>query len=248
MTPPAQSLSQQHREIWNRKPVLKTVYGDYYRRILAYRTQGPILEVGGGSGNFKSICDDLVSIDIQKLPWLDVVGDAHALPFASASWNNIAMVDTLHHLHRPRSFLQEAQRVLAPGGRLLLVEPAITLVSFLVYRFLHPEPVRMSEDPLAGGAEPAADRDPFDSNQAIPTLLFERQRTRFQQEFPGLELLTAERFSPFSYLLSGGFRRWSLLPASKASGILRLEEKLTPYLKPMAAFRLFVVLERRSDA
>ena len=51
-----------------------------------------------------------------------------------------------------------------------MVEPAITWGSSLFYRLFHHEPVRMSADPLTVG-KPDAMRDPYESNQAIPTLL-----------------------------------------------------------------------------
>ena len=48
-----------------------------------------------------------------------------------------------------------------------MVEPAITWGGSPLYRFIHPEPVDMSADPLAIG-EPDPTRDPYDANQAIP--------------------------------------------------------------------------------
>ena len=45
--------------------------------------------------------------------------------------------------------LAEAQRVLEPGGRIIMIEPAITLLSSPFFRLLHPEPVDMTADPFA---------------------------------------------------------------------------------------------------
>jgi len=41
--------------------------------------------------------------------------------------------------------------VLRPGGRAVIVEPAITWGSTLFYLLMHPEPVRMSADILRQG-------------------------------------------------------------------------------------------------
>jgi len=41
------------REAWQRKPSLRRVYEDIYRRMRAQCIPGTTLEVGGGSGNFK---------------------------------------------------------------------------------------------------------------------------------------------------------------------------------------------------
>jgi ubiquinone/menaquinone biosynthesis C-methylase UbiE len=45
------------------------------------------------------------------------------LPFASASFDRVVMVDTIHHLERPEETLLELARVLKPGGLFLIFEP-----------------------------------------------------------------------------------------------------------------------------
>ena len=44
---------EHYRAIWRKKPALRAVYGDIYRRIDARRRPGRTLEIGGGSGNLK---------------------------------------------------------------------------------------------------------------------------------------------------------------------------------------------------
>jgi SAM-dependent methyltransferase len=243
--PPAPEIDSRladHRRAWQEKPALRSIYQDYYERIHAACVDGPTLEVGGGSGNFRAFNPQTVSIDILFVPWLDAVADAQALPFNTGSFANLVMVDVLHHLPQPLHFLREAARVLRPGGRLIMIEPAITPLSWIAYNFFHPEAVRLDADPLT---ETGVGNDPFDSNQAIPTLLFGRQRQRLAQAVPELALARVERMSLLAYPLSGGFREWSLLRARWTPAILKAEERLTPLLGPLMAFRLFVVLERR---
>ncbi len=116
------------------------------------------------------------------------------------------MVDVLHHVEFPVAFFREVERVLRRGGRVLMVEPAITWGSTLFYRLLHQEPVRTSADPLIDG-KPTSGRDPYDSNQAIPTLLATRDRERFHKLFPGLRIARVDWFSFAAYPLSGGFQQ-----------------------------------------
>lgn len=234
-----------HRSLWQAKPVLRAVYEDCYRRLMAHCAPGgPSLEIGGGTGNLKAFKRDIVSSDIQFAPWLDVVADAHRLPFAAASFRNLVLFDVLHHLERPRLFLAEAARVLAPGGRIVVCEPAITPLSYPFYRFFHPEPVELGADPLAEGALTRA-RDPYDSNQAVPTRLFGRDRARLEALVPALAVVACERFGLLAYPLSGGFRPWSALPAGLAAPLLGLERRLERHLGPLMGFRLLGVIERR---
>ena len=219
------------------------VYEDLFERIASRCRTGLTLEVGGGSGNFKELYSEVITIDIQALPWVDVVADGHFIPFADCSFDNIVMIDTLHHLERPYFFFQEVSRLLKLGGRLVLVEPMITPLSYFFYKFFHPELVDMSEDPLAEGSlDPG--RDPFDSNQAIPTLLFRRYRKRFESAFPDLSISQCHWFSLFAYPLSGGFRPWCLLPASLTPALLRLERKIERLIAPLMGFRMIVVIEK----
>ena len=204
---------------------------------------GPALEVGAGSGVFKEFFSGVVATDLLPCPWLDVVADAQALPFSDDSFANIVMFDVMHHIEWPRRFFAEVRRLLRPGGRLVAVEPAITPVSWVAYKFFHPEPVLLRQDPLVDGP-PAISRDAFDANQAIPNLLFYRYREKFSTLFPELVIETLERVSLFAYPLSGGFRRWSLIPGWAVEPMLRFERLLIPLIGPLAAFRLLIVLRR----
>lgn len=237
------SRLRHYRTVWERKPVLRALYQDYYRRIIAACRPGLTLEIGGGSGNLKAFASHVISTDILPAVWLDAVADAQALPFADGSFENIVMFDVLHHIPCPRLFLAEAERLLKPGGLLIALEPVITPFSGLFYRYCHPEPVELADDPLAR-AIPREHQDPYDGNQAIPTLLFVRNRQRLQQEFRSLRVRTVEWLSLFVYPLSGGFRSWSLLPSCVVRPLLRMEEALLPFLGSAMAFRVLVIMQR----
>lgn len=229
-----------YRDIWERKPGLRAVYTDIYERMRREMAPGPTLEVGGGSGNLKSVVPQAISSDIQAAPWLDLVCDAQRLPFAANAFSNILMIDVLHHIEFPLTALQEFHRVLRPGGRLIFCEPGITPLSGLFYRLFHDEPVDMAADPLKTGTI-SADKDPWESNQAIPTLLVGRFRQRLADLVPGLKLTTIERFSFLAYPLSGGFQEWSLLPGSVARPLLAAEWALRGLFGRLAGFRLLAV-------
>ncbi len=242
---PASGPLEDYRSVWDRKPVLRMIYDDFYDRIAAACRPGVTIEIGGGIGNLKRRLADVVATDIQSAPWLDCVADAQRLPFAERCASNIVMVDVLHHLEFPVVFFREAARVLRPGGRVLMVEPAITWGSTLFYRLFHHEPVRTSADVLLDG-NPDPGRDPYDSNQAVPTLLATRERDRFHRMFPDLRIARTEWFSFAAYPLSGGFKPWSLVGEGLARRMLRIERRIEPVLGRFTAFRMMLVVEKSS--
>jgi len=248
----AQEYFSQHRRIWEQKPVLRRIYEEeLFARLLSSKTPGGIsIEIGGGPGFFKRLFPEVISTDLIPCPWLDVVADAQALPFQTSTVTNVLGLDVLHHLAAPMKFLREAQRILVPGGRLVLVEPWITPVSRIIYRHFHQEDCDLSaqpwklEDPGTAQVKKA-----FDGNQAIPYLLFvAKNRERTLAALPSLECLQAEPFCLFAYLLSFGFKPMNLLPEILYPSVSRLERLSLPLWRRFAALRVLLVLEKSRES
>jgi ubiquinone/menaquinone biosynthesis C-methylase UbiE len=237
-------ILQQHRIIWEKKPILRALYITWYKEIASQLAEGKTLELGGGSGNFKEFAPNVTSTDIVPLPWIDVVADAQDLPFPDQSFDNIVMFDVLHHIENVSLFFNQALRVLRPGGRVAIMEPYISCMSYPIYHFLHPEPVDFKQDPLAW-IEPSLNRKPFDANQAFATILFERELISFQKKYPQFTKVYHRRMAFFIYPLSGGFDKPSLLPMIVFKPLLSLENALS-FMDRFLAFRILVVLEKMS--
>jgi SAM-dependent methyltransferase len=236
-----------HREAWHRNPALRALYADWYGQIAAALPDaalGPRVELGSGPGFARNFIPDLQLTDIVAAPWHDREVSADALPFADRSLGAVVLFDVLHHLPQPRRFFQEAIRVLVPGGRIVMCEPHVSPLSYPVYKLFHEEPLELDVDPLAPAPDPADGRDPFDSNQAIPSLLFGRHAGRFALAFPELRLKRLEWLSGLSYPASGGFGRRPLLPARVWSALHRLEGHLPGGLFRWVGFRLLAVIAR----
>jgi hypothetical protein len=93
--------------VWQKKPVLRLLYREWYQEIAEWLQPGRTLEVGGGTGNLKKFAPSVVCTNIVKLPWLDAVVDAQQLPIAKSSLGNIVLFDALHHLENVRYFFSE---------------------------------------------------------------------------------------------------------------------------------------------
>jgi ubiquinone/menaquinone biosynthesis C-methylase UbiE len=203
-----------------------------------------ILDVGGGTAHVKRAFSDVFSVDILPFPGIDAVCDAHCLPFSERQFSGMVMIDVLHHLERPIAFLKEAARVLRPGGVLAMIEPGMSPVAYPFYRYLHQEDADMRVDPFTSTPE-KPQRDPFDANQAIPSLLFNAaNRPRLNELVPELTIRQIDWLSLFAFPLSGGFKSWCLIPSRFAAAVVRFEDTLPIAIRRFFGFRIFAMLEK----
>jgi len=112
-------------------------------RSLATHDLGALLDIGTGTGRIAELLADraghVTALDrspemlriararLQALPAgkLDLVhGDFAALPFADAAFDTVLFHQVLHFAQDPGAVLTEAARVLAPGGRIAVVDLA----------------------------------------------------------------------------------------------------------------------------
>ncbi len=235
-SPTARAADELHqrRRMWYARRLLRSAYGHAWAQLAALAAPGPSLEIGCGGGNLDGILPQCWKSDIIPLPWADLAADALRLPVRSGALANIVGTDVLHHLPRPLDFLAEAARALRPDGRLLLLEPFMSRLSYPVYRHLHHEPADLRCDPLTCEA----------GNQAAPSLLFWRHPQIVLERLPQLELLLCQPRDAIVYPLSGGYSYPALLPRFMARWAWRAEQRLTR-LMPMIGFRLAIAMRRK---
>ena len=235
-----------HRYAWERRPLLRLLYHDWYELIQRELSSlpGPSVELGCGIGSFKEFRPSTTATDVMATPWADELVDAEELPYADGSLTNLILIDVLHHLPRPSRFLAEAVRTLQRGGRVVMLEPYCSPVSTIAYRRFHHELTDLSADPFGGPA--LSSKAPLDSNQALATLIFWRRLDDFRSRYPELQVRRRSRLGMFAYPLSGGFSKRPLLPAALGRHVLRLE-RLLGFAAPLLAFRCLVTLEHEPE-
>jgi SAM-dependent methyltransferase len=237
-----------HRRAWATNAALRTLYEEWYGKIRAQLPSpalGPFVELGSGPGFAREFIPGLQLSDLVRAPWHDHAIDAAVrLPFTDASVGALVLFDVLHHLASPSTFFEEATRVLVPGGRVIMCEPALSALSYPAYRWFHDEELDLGVDPFADMSR--SSKDPFESNQAIPQLMFARAggRARFAQRFPALVFRSLERFAGPAYAASGGFGHRPLLPLGLWKGLHALEARLPAAAFLALGFRMLVVLEK----
>ena len=66
-------ILKRHREIWQKKKVLRDIYHDWYRLIIENMANNkPALEIGSGGGNLKEFFPDVISSDFVFCEWIDL--------------------------------------------------------------------------------------------------------------------------------------------------------------------------------
>jgi SAM-dependent methyltransferase len=198
------------REIIRRNGFLKRIYEEWYGLLSSQIPDGSgkIVELGSGGGFLEDFVPEAITSEVFWRRGVRAVLDGRQLPFATSSLRSIVMVDVLHHIPESRPFLAEAERCLAPGGAILMIEPWVTKWSSLVYRHLHHEPFHPesrtwsfpAHGPLSG------------ANGALPWIVFERDGTVFEKEFPNLKIREVRPMTPLRYLVSGGVSMRQLMP------------------------------------
>lgn len=225
-----------------KKRFLRRLYHEWYG-LLAVCSQdtppGPCLELGSGPGFIKDVIPSVLRSEVARMGNIDVVLRAEHMPFPSGELAAIYMTDVLHHIPDPKAFFREAARCLKPGGGVFMIEPAATPWARFVWRYLHHEPFV----PQAGW-ELDGDGPLSTANSALPWIVFYRDRRRFEDSFPELEIRELRPFMPSAYLISGGLSFPSLLPGP-CYPLLRVAEKALGPLNRQLGMFILIALRRR---
>ena len=235
------------RRVWESKPQVRSFYQmQVFPRITReLPSAGPCVEVGSGAGTFKDSEPAIVATDVIDCPWIDVRCTGLNLPFRDGSVTGLVAINVLHHLPSIGPFLQEAARVLSPGGRFVCVEPWITPVSRVFYRWFHQEDSHLVDDALLGTN--TTDDRPMHGNTYIPYQAF-RDSARLQATIPALRLTLVEPFSCLGWCMSKGFREGAMLPDRYLRLLLRFEDWSNRWWSRTAGLNALIVFERIADA
>src|SRR5262249_46425235 len=231
------------QQIIQEKSFLRQIYQEWYREIVGAlpSAQGAVLELGTGGGFMSDFVPTLITSEFFYCPKIRAVVDGLHLPFVAKSLRGIVMTNVLHHLPQPRLFFSEATRCVRSGGVVAMIEPWVTPWSRRVYSYLHHEPF----DPESPSWELPTSGPLSGANDALPWIIFARDRTKFEQEFPQWRIETIKPIMPFRYLISGGVSSRSLTPVW-SFGLWRQIENALGYWSNQLAMFAYVVLRRRN--
>jgi len=240
-----QDLIEQNQEYWDRKPILRTLYGDFYRLItrhLSNLPDGKIVELGSGLGNIHEVIPDCIRTDLFPNPWIDQIENAYKLSFADQAVSDLILTDVFHHLKYPGTALNEFERVLQKGGRVIMLEPCISALGLIVYGALHAEPIAITKEIEWFAPENwSADSVDYYAAQGNASRIFVSRR--FRPKLKDWKTVETIRLSAIAYAASGGYSGPQLYPASMLPLIKRIEKTLDLF-PILFATRLLVILEK----
>ena len=222
------------------KPFLSRLYADFYeemRLAIPAGVQGPVVELGAGAGFFRNHLPQLITGDILPSRFIDACFDARHLPFKSNSLRGIVMLNVFHHIPSAGLFLSDAQRCLKRGGVVVMIEPWITFWSHQIYKLLHHEATDTSQrgwdfessGPLSG------------ANQALPWIIFQRDRILFKRQFLHFRIEAVRPHTPLRYLASGGLSHKATAPLSWYAPLVRMETRAQPLRRGFSMFATIIL-------
>lgn len=237
-------LIDKNYKIWHDKPLLRAVYKDLYQSMKDYASNsGVSVELGSGIGSIREVIPDCIRTDLFPYPWIDQIENAYGLTFEDASIANIFMVDVFHHLRYPGSALKEFHRVLKPGGRVIMMEPGLGFLGYLIYGLLHIEPIGTRKDGSWFAPEnwDIHKMDYFAAQGNATRIFVEKHHSNRLKDW---NVVKVKRISALAYAASGGYSGPQLYPM-KAYTFIKKLEKILQLFPTLFATRLLVVLEKK---
>ena len=215
---------------------LQALYETAFSSITDYlpKDTNTLVEIGAGDGISRNFLPKSILTDIAYHPILDAACKSDQMPFKSGSVDALVLKDTLHHLPDVELFLNEANRVLRIGGRIVIFDPYWGLLAKFVYRFLHQEPFDQNTDTWSFES-----MSPWDSNQALSYLLLRRDRARFEREYPFFEIREHKVLVGPSFLISGGVSRRTIVSGRLLRLLLKWEMRQSKRFNFLRFFHIF---------
>lgn len=121
---------------------------EQYLPLFSEHLKGSLLDVGCGPVPYYEFYKDLVSENIcvdyegcvhgkEHIDEFVDLNETRQLPFPAERFDTVLAADMIVHMKRPHEFMKEMERVLKPGGKLVLTAPFVYWMGEYPYEFFH---------------------------------------------------------------------------------------------------------------
>jgi SAM-dependent methyltransferase len=232
----------------------------YFQNLYAFvranvKNSEKILEIGAGAGVSKIFLEkyDIVRTDYLRGTDDSVLGeiDVQSLPYEGSSFDVVFGIDFLHHIPEPFTALREMKRVVFTeghsSGKILMIEPHVSFVSFPIYRMFHEE--KTSKKIKIDYYSVFSNSDPQDGDQSIPGYIFLRKQGKeiLNEIFPPtVYKINITFLNILAFFATGGINRPFGTPAWLVRMFLFVENLFPNWVMKLLGSRMLIVIEKRN--
>jgi len=222
---------------------LRYLYNKIEENLIGER----VLEIGAGAGLSRKFMSRKDCVLTDFLPWgdLKILGsiDAQSLPFSDNYFDSAFALDCIHHISYPALAVAELCRVVRRGGKIVIIEPYVSYLSFFIYKFFHNEKTTWKYRIPENGENVSSTAS--DGEQSTLQSLLSDQNLILSLEYRSKKKITLKRsfFSPISFFATGGLTNPLPTPSIVIKFLIRLEELLASRVLTLIASRQMLIIE-----
>lgn len=227
-----------------KKHSLKNFYIRNYKKLQKitcdFKKSDNIVEIGAGASFANHYCPNIILTDILPYEGIHKVIDATNMDFNSKEIHCFFLMNVLHHISDVKKFFKECDRCLVNEGKIYIVDQYPSLHGKIILKYFHHEPFNenslqwsfQTTGPLSG------------ANGALAWIIFFRDLKIFKQEFPQLSITYISIHTPLYYWLTGGLKKWSLIPNFASNVIMKLDNLISKLFPKLGCF-IDIIIEKK---
>lgn len=209
-----------------------------------------ILEIGAGAGTssifLKSRNVKMTDLLVtgNKLVFSGV--DAHNLPYPDNSFDSSFAIDALHHLANPFLCISEMLRVIKPGGKVIFIEPYVSILSYPIYKLFHAEltTIRLHKAYFLRNQKVASE-----GNQVVCQAIFKHKTFRHEiiSAIHNSSEVEIQYRDILAFFMTGGINNPLPTNPKFLKKVLGLEKRFPQIISKWLGSRMVVVISKRES-
>ncbi|MDA3008649.1 MAG: methyltransferase domain-containing protein [Actinomycetota bacterium] len=205
-----------------------------------------ILEVGAGAAISEIFLKQrMVRTDILPFNEFDVMGHCSMenLPFKESQFDAVLAFDSIHHLEKPSKAILELLRVTREGGKIILVEPFVSPLSYLPYKMFHHEDTSWDFREKGSIELSLRNLNPEMGDQGVSRFIINQLSNWRTTNLPKLTVSTTY-LSPFSFYATGGVSRPLNTPKIFVNSLIQVEKLIPNFIMKFLASRVILTITK----